>query len=320
MKISLVTTVLNEEKSVIYFLSSVLHQSKRPDEIIIVDGGSKDNTVKVMKKWISEVRSEKFKKSFKVILKKGNRSIGRNEGIGRARGEVILSSDFGCILDKNWVKNIAKPFKDSKTDLVAGYYKGLPKNVFEQCLIPYVLVMPDNVNPNTFLPSARSMAFKKSVWKNVGKFPEQLSSNEDYVFARKLRKDNQKIVFRKNAIVYWFPRKNIFEAFLIFFGFAMGDVEAGILRPKVALLLARYIFGLWILIYSLYISLYFMLQLILYILIAYILWSILKNYRYVKNKAAFIFLPLIQITADIAVISGTAFGFIKGIWDTRDKL
>ncbi|MBU3978188.1 hypothetical protein KKE68_00620 [Patescibacteria group bacterium] len=45
--------------------------------------------------------------------------------------------------------------------------------------------------------------------------------------------------------------------------------------------------------------------------IFYIAWVIKKNYRYVKNKKAFIFLPLLQFTADAAVILGTTFGLLK---------
>lgn len=319
MRTSFVATVLNEEKNIKVLLSSLLHQSNKPDEVIIVDGGSKDKTVSEIKEWISKIKSEKSRKRFRLLIKKGNRSIARNEGIKRAKGDIILLSDAGCFLDRNWTKNIVRPFINPKVDVVAGYYKGLARNIFEKCLIPYVLVMPDRVNPLNFLPSSRSMAFRKLIWKKVGGFPKDYSSNEDYVFAKRLKKNNARIYFKKNAIVFWLPRRNIFQTFVMFFRFALGDAQAGILRPKVLILLARYIFGAWILIYSLYFSLYFMLQLIFYILLIYIIWSIWKNYKYVKDKAALFYLPLIQFTADIAIIFGTILGFFKSVWDIQDK-
>ena len=46
MKVSLITTVFNEEKTITPFLKSVLVQIRKPNEIIIVDGGSTDFTVK----------------------------------------------------------------------------------------------------------------------------------------------------------------------------------------------------------------------------------------------------------------------------------
>lgn len=317
MKVTFITTVLNEEQNIILLLNSILSQKKRPDEVIIVDGGSWDNTVKLIKRWISDIRSIEFRRKIKLIVKKGNRSVGRNEAIERARFEIIVSSDSGCILDKNWLRNIVKPLKTEKVDVVAGFYKGRAISVFEKSLIPYVLVMPDRVKVDKFLPSSRSMAFRKDAWRRVGGFPVQFSNNEDFVFANKLKKEGLRIAFKKNALVYYLPRKNIVAAFIMFFKFAVGDSESGIFRPKVGLIFVRYIITLWLLIYAFYFKLPFILEVIFYILLLYILWSVLKNYRYVKNGKAFFFLPLIQFASDVAVIFGTIFGFFKELWDTQ---
>ena len=106
MKISFITTVFNEEKTINKFLDSLISQSKLPTEIIIVDGKSNDETIQRIKKYAS-----KFKKKrvvFTLVIKKGNRSIGRNEAIKNATGDLIVCSDAGNILDRNWIKNITK--------------------------------------------------------------------------------------------------------------------------------------------------------------------------------------------------------------------
>lgn len=319
MKITFIMTVLNEEKTIELLLRSILFQSKRPDEIIIVDGGSKDKTLDLIKNWIAKIRSGDFRKRIKIIVKEGNRSIGRNEAVKRASNEIIVCSDSGCILDKNWIKNITSPFKNEKTDVVAGYYKGLVESVFEKSLIPYILIMPDKLNPKIFLPSARSMAFKKDIWKKVGGFPTNLSSNEDYFFAKKLKRYGANITFRRNAIVNFLPRKNLLEAFVMFFNYAMGDSESGIVRPKVVFIFIRYVLTLWFIIYAYYFRLFFIVEVIFYILLLYIVWAILKNYKYVQDREGLVFLPLIQITSDIAVITGSTLGFFKGLWATRKR-
>lgn len=319
MKVAFITTVLNEEKNILPYLNSVLSQSRRPDEIVIVDGGSKDKTAEIIKDRISKIRSDSLRNKIKVLIKNGNRSVGRNEAIKNAESEIIACSDAGCVLDKNWLRNITKPFKSKSVEVVAGYYKGIANSIFEKSLLPYVLVMPDKVKRDNFLPAGRSVAFRKDVWVKVGGFPQKLSSNEDYVFARKLKKIGAKIVFRKNAIVNYMPRKNVIEAFKMFFSYAKGDSEAGILRPKVVLIFFRYVILLWLLIYVYFFKLFFILETIFYILVLYILWSIWKNYRYVRDREGFLYLPLIQIASDIAVISGTSWGFLKGLWDTQKK-
>ena len=310
-KLSLITTVFNEQNTIIKFLQSVFEQSKLPDEIIIVDGGSTDNTLSE----ISKFRFPQNKKvpNIKILFKNGNRSVGRNEGIKYASSELILLTDSGCVLDKNWVKEITKPFADKKTDVVAGYYKGVGKTIFQKSLIPYVLVMPDKVKKEEFLPATRSMAIKKSIWKKVGKFDEKLSHNEDYAFANRLKSSGAKITFTKNAIVNWIPRKNIFESFRMFFRFALGDIQANLFRDKVVYLFLRYIFAAYLLALSVIMKSVPLNLFIIFCFIGYILWSVWKNYKYVRNYKAFIYLPLLQFTSDVAILLGTTFGLVQKI-------
>lgn len=316
MKVSLAITVFNEEESIVSLLESIMHQIKRPDEVIIVDGGSNDTTVERIKEFINRFDKKRVIKLFK---KKCNRPEGRNLAIAKAKFAIIAITDAGCILHRKWLKEITDPFKDKNTDIVSGYYKTLKASTFEQAVAAYTLVMPDKIDPKQFLPSARSMAIRKIVWKKAGGFPIEFPLNEDYVFARKLKRLGKQFSFTKKAIVYWKPRENILKAFLMFFYFSTGDSMAGILRPKVFLIFVRYVLVLWLLVISFYFSFSFMLRIISYILLAYVLWSIWKNYKYVRRREAFIFLPILQFTSDIAVILGTSFGFFKSLWDTQKR-
>lgn len=309
IKISFITTVLNEEENISALLNSLRIQSKKPSEIIVVDGGSKDTTVEIIKSY-----KKKFNKihiDFRLLIYPGNRSVGRNIAIKNARGDIIVCADAGCILDRDWIKNLLLPFKKKNTTVVAGYYKGLSENIFQKCLIPYVLVMPDKVNENKFLPAGRSMAFRKSVWEKIGGFPEKYSHNEDYVFANVIKKNKIKIFFAKNAIAYWLPRKNIHEAFVMFYRFALGDAQAKIFRPKVAFIFFRYLLGIIILFFAFTFRSYFILYSLCLIILVYIIWSIVKNYKYVKDLRAIYILPCIQFVSDAAVISGTIVGLTK---------
>ncbi|MEK7160179.1 MAG: glycosyltransferase [Patescibacteria group bacterium] len=312
---SLICTVLNEENTIEQFIDSIAKQSILPNEVIIVDGGSSDGTLTNIKYQILNIKKNKKRKKvkFKVFTKKGNRSVGRNEGIKHASNEIILLTDAGCVLDKNWVKEITKPFADKKTEVVAGYYKGESKSIFQKSLIPYVLVMPDKINEKEFLPATRSMAFKKSIWKKAGGFDEKLSHNEDYAFANRLKSSGAKITFTKNAIANWIPRKNIFQSFKMFFRFALGDIQANLYREKVIYIFLRYIFAAYLLILAFILKSFFLNLFIASLFFGYVLWSIRKNYKYVKNPKAYFYLPLLQFTSDAAVILGTSIGFIQKI-------
>lgn len=307
-KVSLILTVFNEEETIAKFLKSAYSQTELPDEIIITDGGSSDNTVKE----ISEFKLEEGHPKIRLLFKKGNRSIGRNHAIEKAENEIIAISDAGCILDKDWLREIVKSFEDN-VDVVAGYYRGIPQNDFEKSLIPYVLVMEDRVNEKDFLPATRSMAIKKSAWEKAGKFNERLSHNEDYAFANKLKEIGAKIVFAKKAVVYWIPRDNFKQAFTMFSRFAYGDVESGIVRPKVVFIFARYLLALFLFLFALYFNLRIVFQILVIVFFLYWIWAIYKNFKYVKSYRAFYYLPLIQFTSDFAVLFGSSKAILKKV-------
>ncbi len=315
MKISFITTIYNEQNSILDFLQSLAAQTKLPDEIIIVDGGSVDQTVSLINKF----QFPKSVKKVKVIVKKGNRSVGRNEAIRQASGDIIVCSDAGNILDKDWIALITKPFTEKDVDVVAGYYKGLTQNTFHKSLLPYVFVMPDKVDSNNFLPATRSVAFKKSIWKKVGGFDEVLSHNEDYAYAKKLKKIGANIVFVKDAIAYWIPRNTLKETYIMFLRFAYGDAEAGIFRPKVLFLFVRYLLILGLFLVFVITKSFLILYFLSFILLLYIVWAISKNYRYVKDASAFFYLPLLQFIADFAVMNGTISGILH-LWDIKKML
>ncbi|PJA00044.1 MAG: hypothetical protein COX78_01085 [Candidatus Levybacteria bacterium CG_4_10_14_0_2_um_filter_35_8] len=314
-KTSLIVTTYNEQNSIGKLIDSILKQSKLPDEVIVVDGGSRDKTIKEIER---KRLQNKGKLQIRVIKKIGNRSIGRNEATKVATGNIILCTDAGCILDKNWVKNIIKPFENKKFDVVAGYYKGLSGNIFQKSLVPYVLVMEDKIK-DKFLPSTRSMGFRKSVWEKVGGFNEKLSHNEDYDFAKKLEKNKSKILFAKDAVVYWIPRKNLKEVFIMFFRFSLGDIQANILREKVLLIFLRYFLMVYFLLVALVLKSFALYIIFVFLILLYFSWTIYKNYKYVKDCRAFFYLPLFQLTSDMAVMLGSFLGlvqkiYLKNIW------
>lgn len=308
MKTTLIATVLNEEKNIDNFFKSLFSQTIIPDEFVIVDGGSTDQTIE---KILKQIKRNRKKITIKLFVKKGNRSIGRNYAIKKASNEIIICTDFGCILDKNWTKKITQPFFDKNIDVVSGYNKGLASNIFEKSLIPYVLVMEDKIVPDKYLPATRSMGFRKKVWKKIKGFNEKFSNNEDYDFAKKIEKFKFKKTFARDAVVYWKPRSSINQAFIMFYRFAYGDAEARIIRPKAIFILIRYFLGLYLIFISLLERSWEGILISLILPVFYLFWSIIKNYKYVKDRKAIFILPSLQIVSDIAVIIGTIVGLLK---------
>jgi glycosyltransferase involved in cell wall biosynthesis len=311
MKASVVSTVLNEEKSVEKFIDSIASQSVTPLELVITDAASKDKTVDLIKRKIKE-----YSKKFKIVLitKKGNRSVGRNEAIKKSNGKYIAVTDVGCIPDNDWLKNITKPFiKNNSIDVVSGYYKPTYKNIFEKSLSTYTSVMPDKLNADYYVPSSRSIAFRKEAWKNIGGYPENLDTCEDLVFAKKLKEKNFKFILAADAIVKWPQRRNLVEASKQFFSYAKGDGFAKYFRPNTPYLFLRYVFAAYLLFIALIIKSMALNVIIVLGALSYVAWAINKNYKYVNDIRGYFYLPLLQFTSDISVILGTSIGFIQQI-------
>ena len=295
LTVSVIVTVLNEQENISDLLTSLTHQTQKPDELIIVDAGSTDTTPKTIKLF-SQIR---------FFSHPGNRSTGRNFAIARAKGEIIAITDAGCIPDPSWLEELVKPFADKKIQVVSGYYRGLARSSFEKCLIPYVLVMPDMAGKSEFFPSTRSMAMRKSVWQNVAKFDERWWHNEDYVYAHTLKSAGISFRFTPKAVVSWLPRKNLKTAAWMFMRFAIGDTQAGIIRPQVKRLAVRY---------TVFAYLLFLNPWAILLAPPYLIWSIAKNFKYAKVWQARFWLPVLQITADISVLFGSIVGLLSRVY------
>jgi len=104
MKVSIVIPAYNEEKYIGKCIESLLGQSYRNFEIIIVDDGSTDRTVEIVKKLAS-----KNKKIRLISQNHGGPGRARNLGVKNAKGEIIVLVDADMEFDKNYIANLIKP-------------------------------------------------------------------------------------------------------------------------------------------------------------------------------------------------------------------
>jgi succinoglycan biosynthesis protein ExoA len=246
-KVSVILTVLNEAASIESVLKNLLSQSRKPDEIVIVDGGSKDNTIELIKEF------SKKESSIKLVVAKGvNISQGRNIAIRHAIFPLIAATDGGCRSDTMWLEKLIEPLEsDPSIDAVKGFFKSEPHNLFE-CLSGF-LVLPGGLNEieeDNYPMSGRSSAYRKMVWERAGGYPEWLYTAEDSLFEEKLRKMGANIKLAKDSIVYWRPRKTLWKTAKMFYLYGRGAGRIG-KTPKGAYYhLRNYVLGVVLLVIS----------------------------------------------------------------------
>jgi glycosyltransferase involved in cell wall biosynthesis len=304
IKISLISTTYQEEKTIKRFVESILGQSRVPDEIVIVDSMSKDNTANIIKSF----RSRKIR----LIQKKSNISQGRNLAIKNTKNPYVLLTDAGCILDKDWVKNMEKSF-ESGAEYVMGNFKPLSLNEKQRIMGWISLQTEKKLASDPYMASARSMGFKKYVWKKIGGFPEDLYTGEDTKFALAAKNLKFKAVFAKDSIVYWRPRDSLKKFIKQFYLYGFGDVKSkNVIKiwKRLAIFVA-YTLGHVTMIFLLFLNpKIFLMLLLLYMLVLMIL-SIRWAFKKPINLARFFTIPFLIYMQRVSYVAGVFSGFFN---------
>jgi glycosyltransferase involved in cell wall biosynthesis len=289
-KVALVITVKDEEQAIVKLLESVVSQKRQPDEVVVTDAGSTDETRKKIKDFIKKIANLTL-----IDVTGKNRSEGRNIAILKCESKIVAVTDAGCTLKEDWLDKITKPIRNNKAESVAGYYLPDARDKLQESMVPYVAVMPDQLKTDDFLPSSRSIAFTKEAWEMAGKYPEKVEYCEDLTFAKRL-KQRTKMVLEPEAIVYWQMQPSIRKFYLQIKRYAMGDVEA------------RYWPHLWK-ITSIYLR-YIVFIVLFPLFWVYLGYSVAKNYKYINHPAAIIFLPILRVVTDAGIIAGSLKGML----------
>ena len=222
MRVSVIATVRNEAPTIDVLIRSLFDQTRLPDEVVIADGGSTDNTVELIERWIEG--------GSPICLLKcpgANIAAGRNRAIEASTGEIIASTDAGVSLDPRWLEKIAAPV-ESGADVCMGFFMGAPRTTFERALAATTLPDVDEIDPARFIASSRSIAFTRSAWKAVGGYPEWLDFCEDVVFDLKLRAAGYRFAWEPGAMVHYRPRASLSSYARQYYRYARGDGKANL--------------------------------------------------------------------------------------------
>jgi len=173
--ISVIIPVFNRESTISRAIDSVLNQTYKSLEIIVVDDGSTDKTAEILKSYSNNI---------KVIHQKNSGvSVARNNGIKNSIGEWIALLDS----DDEWLPNKLKlevdyinenlDMKILQTEEIwirngkridpKKYHKKIAGNIFQKSL-------------ELCLVSPSAVIFKRSLFNEIGEFDEDLPVCEDY--------------------------------------------------------------------------------------------------------------------------------------------
>jgi len=220
MKASLVATVKDAGPWIDEFLLSLARQTRAPDEVIVVDGGSTDGTQTALASHDSVT----------LLLEPGaNIARGRNVAIRTATHDVLLVTDADCVLAPDWVERLMEPIEGG-ADVVAGAYRPIATSLFETAAAAWI-PEPSELRPG-WMPSSRSLALRRSAFEAAGGYPEWLDVGEDMFLNHRLVATGARVDLAPDAVVYWRMRPDLASLWRQYERYAEGDARAGMYRRR----------------------------------------------------------------------------------------
>lgn len=188
MKISVIMPAKNAEKTIRKSLQHVYNQDLQPYEIIVVDGGSKDETREIAASLKAKVIQEPPHEGSVP-------AIGRNYGAEIAKGDIYAFLDPDCFPEKTWLNKVAETLSNSKVGIYCVIVRDGKGTTLSRAW--HYLQMQIEYD---FAPT-RCMAVRKEAFNAVKGFDERLPAGEDNDFSYRVKQLGYNIIIDKKTLV-----------------------------------------------------------------------------------------------------------------------
>lgn len=199
--ISVIVLVYNNAKYVRKCLNSILKQTYENLEVIVINDGSTDRSIKIINQMASKDKRI-------TVIDRENRGTyqSRLEGYKLAKGKFIMYVDSDDYIEKNMIEIMYGYMLEYKTDVVQCQYKILKNNKIEiprSILNRNVLMDIDSLEPQFFDLLYKTLRcnqiwkqlIRKSKMKNISKINRNLIYGEDLACNLKIYKEMKSILF-----------------------------------------------------------------------------------------------------------------------------
>lgn len=205
-KISVIIPTLNAEKELSHLLSALHNQSRKIDEIIVVDSMSTDETVKICKKDNSVKLLEIDRKDF-------DHGRTRDMALKESKGDIVVFMTHDAIPARSsLIENLVAPIENGEAVLTTA--RQIPKkdaSRMEKFVREFNYPDKSHIRSKadiqkmgikTFFCSDVCSAYKREVYFELGGFDYPIKTNEDMFFAAKVINSGYRIAYVADALVY----------------------------------------------------------------------------------------------------------------------
>lgn len=192
LECSIVIRAYNEAAHIRRLLEGIQQQTIKPNQVILVDSGSSDDTVAIASQFAVQV----------IHIRPQEFSFGRslNLGITQAKSEyIVIASAHIYPVYPDWLEKMLKPFEDSRIGLTYGKQRGAPDTHFSEHRV-FERWFPDDPvfhQPHPFCNNANA-AIRRDLWEKHP-YNESISGLEDLEWANWMMEQGYQISYIPEA-------------------------------------------------------------------------------------------------------------------------
>lgn len=195
LTLAIVIPVYNEQHHLGKCLDAIAKQTVKPDEVIVVDNGSTDSSIKIAKGY-----------SFVRLLKEPKQGVlyARNKGFSAVKSDIIGRIDADTVLPENWTKTAKQLLADSSFMAATGpvFYYDMPKSPSNYWIDHQIRLRLYRHATNMPFLFGSNAVLKKSAWQAVkANLCSTRTVHEDLDLAIHLTRQNLPILYDKRLLV-----------------------------------------------------------------------------------------------------------------------
>ncbi len=233
LRYSVIIPVYNRPEELDELLGSLVAQTFRNFEVIIVEDGSSRDARSVYEKYTSTLTLQ-----YIVKLNSGP-GPSRNMGFSKAKGEFFVVFDSDCILPPGYFQAVEDYFKIKAVDAWGGPDRGHENFTPLQQAMAFTMssflttggIRGGKNQADDFQPRSFNMGISRKVFERTGGFKfDRLA--EDVELSIRIRKEGFKVALIPDAFVYHKRRTTLYQFFRQVMGFGRGRVRVGKVHPE----------------------------------------------------------------------------------------
>ncbi|MCA9361498.1 glycosyltransferase [Candidatus Kaiserbacteria bacterium] len=202
MKISILIPCHNEEKSIEACVLSCLNQTRKPDQVVVINDGSTDKSKEILTAFGDQITLVNIPEAT------GNKSHAQEIGLNFVTGDIFIATDGDTVLDENFVKYVEEDFiNQPELSAIGGYVRSQRHNWLTACRA-FEYSVGQNLHKLAqhhlgylfVIPGAAGVFKKEDFMKHI--FFEHDTLTEDLDFTYRLHRLDLKVLYDRRLVVY----------------------------------------------------------------------------------------------------------------------